>query len=56
MSKKPNGTQIEMLLPIYGKIADSVPATVVKKTRPLSYEKIVASLRKKGLTKTAVKK
>ncbi|KAF2990154.1 hypothetical protein OGR47_11440 [Methylocystis sp. MJC1] len=54
MSKRPSSKQIEMLLPISGKKAESAP--VVKKTRQLSYQKIVDSLRKKGLTKTAVKK
>ncbi len=54
MSKRPKGTQIEMLLPISGKRAEPIP--VVKKTRALSYEKIFASLQKKGLTMTAVKK
>jgi hypothetical protein len=56
MSNRPSSTQIEMLLPISGKRADTASTTIVKKTRTLSYEKIVDSLRKKGLTKTAVKK
>lgn len=55
MSKRPSGTQIEMLLPISGRRAEPAAATI-KKTRTLSYDKIVDSLRKKGLTKTVVKK
>lgn len=55
MSKRPSGTQIEMLLPISGKRSASA-ATVVKKSRSLSYDKIVDSLRKKGLTRTMAKK
>lgn len=56
MSKRPSGTQIEMLLPIAGKKAEPASAAAVKKARTLSYDKIVDSLRKKGLTKTAAKK
>jgi hypothetical protein len=56
MSKRPSGTQIEMLLPISGKRALPAAVTVVTKKRTLSYDKIVDSLRKKGLTKTVVKK
>ncbi|MGX9178470.1 hypothetical protein [Mesorhizobium sp. BHbdii] len=56
MSKKPSGTQIEMLLPISGKRARPAAANVGREIRTLSYDKIVDSLRKKGLTKTVVKK
>ena len=54
MSKRPSGTQIEMLLPISGKRTET--SAIVKKSRTLSYDKIVDSLRKKGLTKTSAKK
>jgi hypothetical protein len=43
-----------MLLPISGKRTEH--AAALKKSRTLSYDKIVDSLRKKGLTKTAAKK
>jgi predicted GTPase len=50
MAKKISGTQIEMLLPISGK--RTIVATTAKKTsKSLTYEKVVESLRKKGLTK-----
>lgn len=50
MPKKLSGKQIEMLLPIAGK--RTVVAMVPKKApKSLTYEKVVESLRKKGLTK-----
>lgn len=50
MAKKPSGTQMEMLLPIVGKRA--IPSAPPKKApRSVSYEKLIESLRKKGLTK-----
>lgn len=56
MSKRPSGRQIEMLLPITGKKAEALQTTEIKQPRALSYEKIVDSLRKKGLMKNASKK
>lgn len=55
MSKKPSGTQIEMLLPILGKRM-TVAAEPKKAPRSLTYEKVVESLRKKGLTKIVTNK
>lgn len=54
MSKLPRNQQIEMLLPISSQRVAALPTT--KSKPPLSYEKIVDSLRKKGLTRPAVKK
>ncbi len=56
MSKQSRGTQIEMLLPISGKKPETVIPVAPKKTRVLTYEKIVESLRKKGLTKLGARK
>lgn len=55
MSKKPSGTQMEMLLPISGKRV-TVAAETKKSPRSLTYEKVVESLRKKGLTKVVTNK
>jgi len=46
---------MEMLLPIAGKKAAATKAAREMKIRTLSYDRIVDSLRKKGLTKTAAK-
>ena len=52
MTKKPRDFQLEMLLPISGK--DTV--SISKKTRTVSYTKVVESLRRKGLTRALPKK
>lgn len=54
MSKRPRDKQIEMLLPITTKTAAALPTS--KPIRTLSYDKVVDSLRKKGLTRPATKK
>lgn len=57
MAKPTSGRQLEMLLMIAGKKSesDSSVSSVKKNVRTLSYDKIVDSLRKKGLTKTVAK-
>ncbi len=51
MAKKPSGTQIEMLLPIAGKRMIAAISQAKKEPRAITYQKVVESLRKKGLTK-----
>lgn len=55
MAKKPSGKQMEMLLPIVGR-REAIKLVEPKAPRSLSYEKVVESLRSKGLTKIAGKK
>lgn len=55
MAKKNSGTQMEMLLPISGK-STSHSSLPNKLPRTLTYEKVIESLRKKGLTKAVGKK
>lgn len=52
MAKKLSGTQIEMLLPIAGKRMITAVAQAKKEPRAITYQKVVESLRKKGLTKS----
>jgi hypothetical protein len=55
MAKRTSGKQIEMLLPIRGSHSIKSPSEKGP-AKTVSYEKIVESLRKKGLTKSVVKK
>jgi hypothetical protein len=55
MSKVQTEKQIEMLLPISGKrIASDINVKI--KPKSITYDQVISSLRKKGLTKSEVKK
>lgn len=56
MAKKTSGVQIEMLLPIVSKSSTQNEVRLMDKPKTLTYEKVMASLRAKGLTRAVTKK